>query len=219
MADDVIVINNPPDRRESKSGKVRYTVTVKSEPLVHSFDPKTLGAPVAHAIAEALRKKVTAIGAGISAATERARAGYLAGFTRGTRSAAKRYSGGRIGSMPPAQSDRAFNDSGRFAKSLTANARGDAWTVNVAANRLDPDTAGGDIAVRKIWNRLVELVPAFGNPVMLFDEQSVRDSINESIGQLIVKAKATRDQLSEARAKAIVNVAKQAMGVLLRAVG
>jgi hypothetical protein len=214
MARDTITICNPPERRVSSTGKVRYTVAVKSEPLVHSFDPKTLGAPVAHAITESLRTKMKAISAVASVATQRARAAAAKSFAASKPSATKRYSGGRLGPMAPNQSNRLFNDSGRFAASLTANARDDAWTVNVAANRLDETTAGGELGVRRIWNRLVALVPAFGNPGLLFSEPALEKAVSTSVEALIVKAKATNEALSAAAAQARAQLAAQALGLI-----
>jgi len=206
MADAEIIILNQPGltRRVRTSGRVQFTTEVKSEPLIHTFDPKTLGGVVAKAIAEELRKKVKAITATVSASTKRARDGYLAGFVRGTASSKRRYSGGRIGSMPPQGGDIAFNDSGRMEKSIQAQPRDDSWTISMAANRLDPATAGGELAVQRIYRRLVELVPAFADTKQLFQEQGVREAVDQSLEAMIVKARETKDQLLEARARQAV---------------
>lgn len=213
---DIIVLNQPGlTRRERSSGRVQFTVEVKSEPLIHSFDPKTLGKVVAEAMANALREKVLAITAVASPALQASRAGAAKAFAAGKSYAMKRYGGGRIGPMPPNQSDRMFNDSGRMAKSIQATPRDDSWTIVMAANRLDPATAtGGELGVQRIFRKLVELVPAFGNTKSLFDEKGVKDSVTQSIGMMIVKARETRDQLSEARAKAALNLAKQAFALV-----
>jgi hypothetical protein len=249
MADDIVIINNPPTRRESKSGKVRYTVEVKSEPLVHSFDPKTLGKIVAEALAEELRKKILNITQQASARTIKARESAVRAITKVSSRAygptgpekygpvapemfgptlkdkrvAKmpngawanaRYSGGRMGMMLPNQSDKMFNDSGRLAQSIKATPKDDEWIINVAANRFDPTTTGGELGVRRIWNRLVSLVPAFGNPALLFSEESVKGAVKSSLESLLVKAQETRDRLTEQRAKAALGLVKQVVGSL-----
>jgi hypothetical protein len=82
-----------------------------------------------------------------------------------------------MGSLPPDQSDRAFNDSGRFADSIVASAGSDnAWRINVAANRLDERTAGAS-GVDRIWKRLNELIPEFGNVALLFDNAILKRTI------------------------------------------
>ena len=237
-SDDVIVLNQPGiTRRVRTSGRVQFTVEIKSEPLIHTFDPKTLGKVVAEAMAETLRQKILAITQKASAATlewrksaerglsnhaetkelrktKHAKAeiaagrGHLLGNRGGWAHA--RYGGGRTGAMPPNQSDRMFNDSGRMAKSIAAVARDDSWTVVMAANRLDPATAnGGELGVHRIFRKLVELVPAFGDTKKLFEEKGVQGAVQQSLQMMIVKAKETRDQLSEARARAALNLAKQ----------
>ncbi len=216
MANDDIVILNQPGlkRRERSSGRVQYTVEVTSEPLIHNFDPRTLAKGVAEAIAETLRQKIRGITAQASATTIRMRTAYAKAFAAGSPGATKRYSGGRIGAMPPHQSDRLFNDSGRLAQSIIATARDDSWTISMAANRLDPATAGGEGAVQRIYQRLVELVPAFAGGAELLQDERVQKAVVNSMGDLITKARATRDQLTEARAKAVINAARQLLGAL-----
>ena len=207
-SDDVIVLNQPGNlkRRVRTSGRVQFTVEVKSEPIVHNFDPKTMGKPVAEAIAEALRQKVLAITAMVSPATRKGQAVAAKALAEGKAWAKKRYASGRIGEMAPTQSGRMFNDSGRMAKSISAQPRDDSWTISMAANRLDPATAtGGELGVMQIWRKLVELVPAFGNPSLLFSEAIVSKGIDQSMRNLIVKAQETRDQLTEARARAVIS--------------
>jgi len=210
MADDDVVILNQPHnltRRESSGGKARYTVEVKSEPLIHTFDPKALGGVVAAAIAEELRRQVKAISKTASAATQRARAVAAKAFAAGKPWATKAYSGGRIGPMAPNTSDRAWNDSGRFAAGIAAQAKDDEWKINIPANRLDEtQLRDGAAGVQRMWRDLVSLVPAFENTALLFQEKGVRDAVEQSLQGMIVKAKETRDQLLEARARQAINL-------------
>ena len=203
--DDVVVLNQPWNnltRRESSTGRVRYTIEVKSEPLIHSFDPKTMGGVVAVAIADELRRQVKGISQVASAATLRARKVAAKAFSEGKSWATRAYSGGKIGAMPPNQSDRSWNDSGRFAAGIVAQAKDDEWKINIPGNRLDPtQLKGGDAGVQRVWRQLVELVPAFANTALLFQTEGVRKAVDQSLEGMIVKARETRDQLLEARAK------------------
>lgn len=202
-----------------KSGAVKYSVEVRSEPVVHDFDPKRLGKPVADALADALRRRVMSIAASVKQSTLERRARYERELAAGKRTATKRYAGGRIGPTPPNQSTRAFNDSGRMAKSIAATGNEEGWRINVAANRLDPVTAGGELAVRRIWNRLVELVPALRSPAMLFEDGEVKAGVNQSINAIIHKLEATRDQLSQARINAAISAYTQVVNTLASLAG
>lgn len=177
--------------RTTKGGKtsVRYTVEIKGDSLVARFDAKQLAAGPAQAIAQHLRERIESISAPASDATMRARTTALKAFVHGKPWALKRYGGGRLGSMPPARTDRAFNDSGRFAKSIVAkpNKDGDGWTINVAANRLDPKSIG-EAGVTRVWARLVALVPEFAQPSLMSSSIPVRKAIQESTRALMQKA-------------------------------
>jgi hypothetical protein len=219
--DDIVILNNLGNlkRRESKTGKVRYTIEVKSEPLIHDFDPKTLGGVVAAAIAEELRRQVKAITQRASDGTLKARAVAAKAFAAGKPWATRAFGGGKMGPMAPNQSDRSFNDSGRLAAGIVAQAKDDKWTVNIPSNRFDPTQfKDGELGVARVWRQLVALVPAFQNTALLFETEGVKKSIDQSMQMLITKARETRDQLSEQRAKALMGVARQALG-LLRLVG
>jgi hypothetical protein len=169
----VIVINRGLEERRSATGRMRRTIRIDAEPMVINMDPKALGKPGADAIANHYREKVRGIAATASATTVKARKAAAKAFSEGKSWAMKRYAGGRIGALPPNQSDRLFNDSGRFADSIVANASNDnAWRINVAANRLDDKTAG-PAGVERIWNRLVQLVPEFANVGLLFEGNAI----------------------------------------------
>lgn len=185
--DNIIAINTPLRSRTNKSGKQRYTINVQAEPIVHDLDPERLGKGVAEAIAAALRRKVEGIAELAPESTQKAREAGARAFAEGKRWALKRYAGGRIGPMQPNQSKRAFNDSGRFARSIFArfNKSEGAYTINVAANRLDDATSGGAV---RIWRRLVTLVPEFGNAALLLADQGVRDALEQAKDDMLRKA-------------------------------
>lgn len=179
----VIVINRGLETRRSSTGRVRRSIRIEAEPMAVNVDPKTLGQPVANAIANHYREKIRGISERASAATIKARKVAAKAFANGKAWAIKRYGGGRIGSLPPNQTDRLFNDSGRFANSIVANASSDgAWRVNVAANRLDDQTVGS-ASVDRIWNRLVQLIPEFGNVALLFDQNTIARKTLERVAK------------------------------------
>lgn len=167
--ENVIVLGGGLEQRTNQNtGRQRFSVQIKPDPkgpIAINLDPVTLGKPVAEAIAHHLREKMKSIAASASPATIRAREAAKRALQRGEQWAMKRYGGGRIGTREPGQSTSLFNDSGRFADSIVARASKDGvWRINVAGNRLDPQTAnGGTAGVLKIWTRLVELVPEFAD--------------------------------------------------------
>jgi hypothetical protein len=213
--DNIIVINQPGGglERRIRNGKVRYSIGVQAEPIIHNLDPSLLGRGPAEAIADVLRQKVRNIGAIASVATRAYRARAQKAFNTGASWATRRYAGGRIGAMAPNQTPRAFNDSGRFASSLfaTPNKTESTWTINVAANRLNE--ASG--AVVTIWNRLVQLVPEFGSPEKLLGTKEVTTAVRTSLRDLIAKAEMRRDDLTAARARAILGVVSAAARALV----
>lgn len=194
---DVAVINQPLRKHESKSGKVRYSISMKSEALVIGLDAATLGDQVSKAMAAELRARVEGITAEAAPATIKARESAARAVAKGEPWAVKRYSGGKIGAMPPNQSRRAFNDSGRFAKSIVAQAAPGKWRINVASNRLDPSTGSVD----RIWARLTQLVPAFVDLSLLMDAPAVEQGVRRGLEAMITKARESEDRLSEQRAK------------------
>lgn len=209
MSDDVAVLNNYGlEQRTSSSGKVRYTIKVVAEPLAINLDPKTLGAPVAQAIAHHLRERIRSIAAVASPRTIKARESAERAFRAGKSWAMKRYAGGRTGAKDPNQTNRAFNDSGRFADSIVANASKDgAWRINVAANRLDEKTAGA-AGVQRIWQRLVEYVPELGSPAKLLESDIIRASIKRAQTEMIKKTKATSTKLQISLVKSLFDTAR-----------
>ena len=211
MSGDVIVINEGYESRTSKTGKQRVVITVKSEPILFNLDPKALGQPVAQAIVNYLRQRITSITAIAPPNTLRARATAERALRAGKQWAVKRYSGGRTGAMPPNQSNRALNDSGRLAKSITGSASSDgAWRINVAANRLDASTG----AIDRILRRLNELVPEIQNPALMMGSDILRRSIEKATSDAIKKAQATTGKLRLDVAKGLFQIGRQVVDIL-----
>jgi hypothetical protein len=170
--------------RTSKSGKLRYSIKVTSEPLAFDLDERKLAAPVAAAIAHHLREKIKGITAQASPATIKAREVAARAFAQGKSWALKRYAGGRTGPMAPNQSSALFNDSGRFAETIVAGATKDgSYRINVAANRLSGPDAG------RIFERLKQLVPEFAQPSLLLANDFVRRALNEATKGMVTKGR------------------------------
>lgn len=211
MPDDVIILNEGLEARTSKSGKQRFTVRIKAEPIVVNTSKEAIGGPVAEAIAHHLRERIKGIAAVASAATLEYRKKAQAAFKRGAPWAMKRYAGGRTGPMEPNQSNRAFNDSGRFAGTIVANASKDgAWRVNVAANRLSGDPA----TAQRIYAKLVQYVPELANPALLMQNAIVKRTLENAQRDMIKKAKATTGKLQVGLARALFKTVRQ-VGALL----
>lgn len=197
--DDVLVLGESIERRDRtlKSGavKTRYVINVKSDKLVISTDARALAAAPAKALAKMIRERLLAISDVAAPNTLRARATAARAFAAGKAWALKRYAGGKLGDMAPAQSDRKFNDSGRLAKSIVATANAEGATVNVAANRLSPGTLdgrgllGGDGALARVFEMLRVYVPELDDPASFLDSIPVRKAVNDALDAAVRVAK------------------------------
>lgn len=202
-------------RRTSKTGRDRYTVTVSGDSIVINTNEKALGKPVADAIGELLKERIRSIAAQAAPATIAARKAAAKAFSEGKAWALKRYGGGRIGSTPPNQSDRLFNDSGRLEKSVAVGATKDGYTINVAANRFDASTFnGGEGALAAMFAKLKQYVPELADPSKWFDAESVRKAVKDSLGEMMLKARDNRAELIRQRMAARIQVAKALLGLV-----
>jgi hypothetical protein len=180
-------------KKDGSLGAVRYSATIDASPVVTRFDAKLLGKGPADAIAKHLRERVSGISAEASPATLKIRANdakRLTGSLGGERSGPvkqsewlrQRYAPVKKSASPPNQSTKMFNDSGRLAKGIAVGAaKGNAWIINVPATRFNPTTLnGGEAALAKVYARLLELVPEFGDARKLRDVLSVRRAIKQA---------------------------------------
>lgn len=175
-------------RTTSNGTSVRYTLSIKSEPILVDFDPLKLGKGPAEAIAALVSKQIRAISETASLSTQLGRKYAANAFAAGQSWAKKRYSGGRTGAKPPgaASSDRLFNDSGRLADGIFAseNKKEGNWTINVPANRFDPTTfKGGESAILSMIERLRNLVPALKGDVL--SDPATREAIKTATADAI----------------------------------
>lgn len=206
-------------RTTSKGTKSRYTIQIRSEPLIHNFSALELGRGPAEAMKDVIVKQIKGVTAEASDATIAKRknaARILAGATKtksgkpklsgdNGASVIKRYSGGRTGLLPPdPSSTRLFNDSGRLSNITIQPNRAytddSAWEVNVPANRLDPTTFGEKADYLHMVDLLQKYVPALGsNTESLLEDDKVDKALRESIefclGQALTKNKELRAAL------------------------
>lgn len=201
-------------KRTSKTGRDRYTVTVSGDSIVINTNEKALGKPVAEAMGELLKERIRSIAAQAAPATIAARKAAAKAFAEGKAWALKRYSGGRIGSTPPNQSDRLFNDSGRLERSVAVGATKDGYVINVAANRFDPSTLGGEGALQQIFAKLREYVPELADPSKWFNAESVRKAVKDTLGEMVLRARDKRAELIRQRMAARIQVAKALLGLV-----
>lgn len=232
-ASDVEVINSWSDgditlaarRGTLKSGaqrKARYSIEINSEPLLFDLNEMNLGGKLAEVWAQRIRDNILGIAVPASKATQAMRSKAAAAFSSGASWALKRYGGGRIGSMPPNQSDKLFNDSGRLATGIHVrqNLTDASYTVNVPANRLNRETfgAGYDAMVA----RFVSLVPMLDPKKALGDPQ-IEKAIKESVDQMVTKLESNAEAalargLAKLRAEKL-RLAKQIGAVVARGLG
>lgn len=208
MSRGVYVINRGLETRTLKSGKTRHTIRIDATPMVIDQDTKRLGKPVAEQIANHYRTRINGITEMASPGTLKARKAEEKAFIEGKSWAMKRFAGGRIGPMAPNQTDFKFKNSGRFAKSITANASSDnAWRINVAANRLN-DAIIGAAAVQRIWNELVRLIPEFGNAALLMENQILKRTIQHVAKERIKVGKMTSKDLTPFEAFRLLHIGR-----------
>lgn len=180
------------DRTTASGVKSRYTVEIKSDPLVHVYNPKAMGEGPASAIADHLRERVQGIAALASPSTQRKRLQAEQAFKEGKSWATRRYAGGRMGAMQPdnatGRQGALFNDSGRFAKSIVANPTvDDAWVVNMAANRVDPATfRDGEAGVLRMLETLRRYVPEWGDARAIANVPVVKQEIALGADMILV---------------------------------
>jgi hypothetical protein len=175
-------------RTTSKETKSRVSLTYKSDPRFANLDPgEILGGPAA-AAKKVIQEQICAIAVRASEATILKRKYARNALTRGDAKAKKRYDGGRSGkTYTPGGSDHGggdmlFNDSGRLADGIFVRAQKDgSLTINVPANRFDPDTFEGAYlsggGLDRMMQRLRELVPALRSVDDLMNEVDISDSI------------------------------------------
>lgn len=235
---DVVILNDAgefspklAERRGRGRSKSRRTIEIVSEPLLHDFDANMLGVKPSEAIKNAISAGIKAVSAVASAATLRRRERAkrrLSGAPsprqesfrrRGAPydgSYEQRYAGGRIGLKMPGQTVRLFNDSGRLADGLAVrqNPTDATFTVNVPANRLDPSEFNPTGLFNRMIDKLRQYVPILSDARKLLEDPKVREAINESIRDMILKG----DSRDQKKLEAAAAARKRAIMAILRAI-
>lgn len=217
-------------RRTLKSGKTRdrVTIDISTEPVVHMFDDRALGADVCGAIRDKLEQDIKNINAAASASTLRWRNYARRRFNADPPPSVKnRYSGGRIGPKEPGQTVRKFNDSGRLAEGLTIRQNIRAansalyglgqpgyWTINVPGNRFTDGAKAGLDNTQHLVAELAKYVPALRDPRQLLADPKVVKAVDESINGLLTKARREGDVKRAQLRLARWNAAKAAIGLI-----
>ncbi len=172
-----------------KARKPRYTIEIRSEPVLLDLNDEMLGQETAVAIRDLISEQIRHITEPVKAATVRFRAKAKRSYDAGASWAQKRYSGGRIGPKPPdPNSRRKFNDSGRLAEGVFVrpNPKDKVFTVNLPTNRFNPEVSGVGV-VLEWFSDLRRLVPAL-DPRKAVTYQPVQAAVKRDLDDMVVKA-------------------------------
>lgn len=202
ISQDVIVLNDfgggrleRRRRTSSKGTSDRFSVSIRSQPILHNFDPLKLGQGPAVAIRDLIQRQIRNVTARAAESTILKRKYAATALAAGKSWARARWSGGRIGPREPNRTDKLFRDSGRLAElEVRENKAEGSWTVNVAANRLDPKTfRDGEVGLSRMVRRLVDVVPALQGRGLLEDQtvvQAIAQASEDAIAVLDERGRA-----------------------------
>jgi hypothetical protein len=201
--------------------KARYSIEIRSEPLLFELNELNLGGELAAAWAQRIRDNIQGIAVPASKATQAMRAKAVDALAAGASWAVKRYSGGRMGTRAPNQSDKLFYDSGRLAEGvhLRQNLTDSSYTLNVPSNRLNREQFGR--GYDEMVTRLVELAPML-DPRKALGDPVIEKAIKESVATMISKAESRAEaaiqrslaKLRAERVRVLKLVGRLALGAL-----
>lgn len=204
-------------RKVGKKQREKFTLTVKSDALRVNLDAKTLGAPVADAIAAALATAISSVQSKVAETTAEYRVAAARAFDEGKAWAMRRYpargpaglrgaaraSAAAFESKGPFRPDsdqqsRKLFDSGHFTRSIVARAtKYGEWVVNVSTRRMD-----SELVRQRVLTILSEEVPLFAQPSLLGRDAGVADAVLASSQRAVQLAgAAARQQLLDALAE------------------
>lgn len=216
ITQDVVVLNEfglSERRRTLKSGKTksRYSISIETEPVLHDFSEVRLGRDVAETIADTLRQSFAKTTHTVSDQTLEFRNYAADAYARSAPWAVARYSGGRTGATPPMGGSQVGTDSGRLSKTIYIQdvPKEKSWIVNVAANRLTPETSRNHAQYLAMVKRIQDAVPELGNVQALMRHPAVRDEIEASIANMIAVASAKNKQLRGKLLREVGKLARQ----------
>jgi hypothetical protein len=175
-------------RTRQRSGKAYFTVSITAEPLVHHFDTRRLGQPVADAMALVIRDGIRGIKEQAAPSTIARRAKARIAWAAGVPWARAQYR-----DRMPGRTTKLFNDSRTLADGIAVKpnrGKDGGWLIVFPPNRFDPLSPGSppEHVLRRQLDRLVRVVPEF-DPAKLVKATRVRKALEESVTLLIERAK------------------------------
>lgn len=191
-------------RTSKRTGRVkrRISIEIEAQPVLFDLSEFRLGKGPAEAIRKAITDDFNALTEPAKLATRRFRERALLAFNRGERWALKRYSGGRTGPKPPAQSIRKFIDSGRLKDGLFVreNRTDESWTINAPANRLNPNTFDDADQFATMLRELREAIPSL-TPDGLKRNRTFRRAVEQAVTEMIdVRRRMRQEGIARLRA-------------------
>ena len=201
-------------------GKV--VVNWKADPVHINLNEKAIAADLAHEAMMGIAEEIKAIPDRASPETVARRERALKQWTSGKMTSAlkKRYSGGRIGPMPPRVTDALLNDSGRLIRGLTLNPRRSASgeaviTLNVPANRFKAETFGGGEQglEQRVFSVLRKHVSWFQSANAIASNQRYKDAIARARNLTVATTDAKALQNATEIARAIAKLARAAISI------
>ncbi len=201
-----------------KARKERYTIEVKSEPLLLDLNEFNLGQVVAEAWRSRIRDNILGISASASEATQRMRVKAGIAVKSGAAWARDRYTRRRPPqSFIPNQTNKLFNDSGLLADGIHVrqNLTDATYTINFPVNRFNPETFGAGFGA--MLSKFRTQAPMMDPKKALGDDQ-VEKAIHEGLGNMMAKAESNSaaaiqrklGQLRAARKKVLLQIARLA---------
>jgi hypothetical protein len=197
MADDVLVINHHQanlqvkDRVNAKGvvtgTRTFMTTTVKSEPITFMLDEGAVAKRAAEMLAQRIREQTEQITETVSAGAQAARRTAEKAFFAGKGWALKRYSGGRMGLIPPRVGEnRLMNHSGRLAESIVAAfvKSTKEWRINFAANRWNPKDWPDIGTMQRAFQKWVDRVPVMQDAS---SDIGIRSAIKDTFADVVAK--------------------------------
>lgn len=201
-------------RRVGPRRREKFTIAISSEAVSINLDAKSLGRPVAAAIADALKRGISEVQARASDATAEYRAKAERSFREGAQWALRRYqarggAGLRGAAKTSAETfastgphepnadkqNRLLNDSGHFVRSIVATpTKNDEFVVNVSTRRMDTP-----LVRQRVIQALTEHVPLFANPRLLGADSVVAEAVAQATEQAVqLRSEAARRALIDA---------------------
>lgn len=220
ITQDVFVLNEGFEERRrttSRGTKSRFTFSTRIDPVIVNLNELHLGKGPAEAIRLAVVNAIKGVAASVSVATILKRKYVKKAYEKGRDYAVRQYTGGRIKTTPPTDSDQLFTNSGRFATGIFVrqNPEERSWTVNVPANRMNESTFTRAQLI-EFANRLREHVPVLRDPLA---SSTVRAAVAGSLERMMTEANERNWKARVATIKAAIEVVRRTVEIVETALG